>query len=323
MTSRYNYLPNYKYTDVEGTDIILEKSAGKPLRDYKVYGNSEKNGQKTESVGDKTKNLFNVEKFVELVKKYDSGMAKEMIVDGRRCIRFRNYNLYHKDFSEVANFEDGKQYIWSMDIKFGGQLTEENPSIGSIFMGWIYDEEDYKSINIGSDVVSRGTIRYEKANYLEFNTVSNKPVSSYGKNVSQIAFSFGTGAYWLIDLDSIQIEEGTSATDYEPFGKYKIPIAVTSDNSSDVTNIFLDEPLRKIGESADYIDFKNQKLVQKVEVVNSSETATIEESFASLANLIIRPIELPLITTNKFTNSLEVCTTTKPSNIKIQYYKKG
>ena len=100
-------------------------------------------------------------------------------------------------------------------------------------------------------------------------------------------------------------------------------VLITSSLLHNPDLIFLDEPLRKVGECADYIDYKNQQLVQNVEVVNSSETTSIEKSFASLANPIVTQMELPLITTNKFTNSLEVCTTTKPSNIKIQYYKKG
>jgi hypothetical protein len=33
---------------------------------------------------------------------------------------------------------------------------------------------------------------------------------------------------------------------------------------STTTNIFLDEPLRKVGDYADYIDFKNGKVVRKV-----------------------------------------------------------
>ena len=44
------------------------------------------------------------------------------------------------------------------------------------------------------------------------------------------------------------------------YGKYKIPVKV-NDN---VTNIYLDEPLRKIGDYADYIDFANQKVVRNI-----------------------------------------------------------
>ena len=46
-------------------------------------------------------------------------------------------------------------------------------------------------------------------------------------------------------LKDFQIEEGTTATDYKP---YVEPIT---------TNIYLDEPLRRVGEYADYVDFEN------------------------------------------------------------------
>ncbi len=50
----------------------------------------------------------------------------------------------------------------------------------------------------------------------------------------------------------IQLEEGDIATDYEPFVE---PIT---------TNIYVNEPLRKIGNYADYIDFENKKVVRKI-----------------------------------------------------------
>ena len=67
------------------------------------------------------------------------------------------------------------------------------------------------------------------------------------------------------------IQEGTpspdnpipveSVGDYdETTGKYKIPIKV----NGKATNIYLNEPLRKIGEYVDYIDFKNKKIVRNV-----------------------------------------------------------
>ncbi len=48
------------------------------------------------------------------------------------------------------------------------------------------------------------------------------------------------------------IEAGSQATKYE---KYVEPVT---------TNIFLDEPLRRIGEYADYIDIKNKKVVRQI-----------------------------------------------------------
>ena len=54
-----------------------------------------------------------------------------------------------------------------------------------------------------------------------------------------------------ITFENIQIEYGNTVTPYEP---YVEPIT---------TNIFLDEPLRKLGDYADYIDFKENKVVRK------------------------------------------------------------
>lgn len=44
------------------------------------------------------------------------------------------------------------------------------------------------------------------------------------------------------------------------YGKYKIPVKV----NGNVTNIYLKEPLRKIRDYADYIDFENGKVVRNV-----------------------------------------------------------
>ena len=59
---------------------------------------------------------------------------------------------------------------------------------------------------------------------------------------------------------NVQIEEGTSATAYEEY-KEKL------------TNIYLTEPLRKVGDTADYIDYTNSKVVRNVgkTIFNGSE----------------------------------------------------
>lgn len=50
----------------------------------------------------------------------------------------------------------------------------------------------------------------------------------------------------------------------ESTGKYKIPIKISSNDKSMITNIYLDEPLRKVGDYADYIDFKNGKVIRNI-----------------------------------------------------------
>ncbi|MEG0026441.1 MAG: hypothetical protein RR904_05525, partial [Bacilli bacterium] len=51
------------------------------------------------------------------------------------------------------------------------------------------------------------------------------------------------------DFINVQIEQGTSATNYEPYQEKK-------------TTIVLNEPLRKVGDVADYIDYENNHVVR-------------------------------------------------------------
>lgn len=80
------------------------------------------------------------------------------------------------------------------------------------------------------------------------------------------------------------LEIGTTGTEYVPFieptteapveiqsvgeydestGKYKIPITI----NATTTNIYLNEPLRKIGDYADIIDYKNKKVIRQIKEV--------------------------------------------------------
>ncbi len=71
------------------------------------------------------------------------------------------------------------------------------------------------------------------------------------------------GMEWGVEYGTIQIEEGSTVTSYEPYG-YKIPITVSNGTDTKTTNIYLKEPLRKIGDYADYLDLTNKKVVRNV-----------------------------------------------------------
>ena len=80
---------------------------------------------------------------------------------------------------------------------------------------------------------------------------------------------------------NIQLEHGTTATEYEPYVEPK------------TTNIYLDEPLRKVGEYADYIDFNNKKVVRNVGkfVFNGKEAWVKQNNGAYILNqLQYRPL---------------------------------
>lgn len=71
-------------------------------------------------------------------------------------------------------------------------------------------------------------------------------------NSAVVWYANGTDTSFTATISNIQIEEGTVATDYEPY------------IGSSTTNIYLDEPLRKVGNYADYIDFASGKVVRNV-----------------------------------------------------------
>ena len=72
-----------------------------------------------------------------------------------------------------------------------------------------------------------------------------------------------TGDYFV---NNIQFELGNSMTDYVPYVEPK------------TYNIYLDEPLRKIGDYADSIDYANKKIIRNVKelVLDGSETWNME-----------------------------------------------
>ena len=79
-----------------------------------------------------------------------------------------------------------------------------------------------------------------------------------------------------IPQDNIQLEEGSVATNYEPYG-YKVPIKI----NNIVTNTYIKEPLRKIDDYADYIDYKNKKVVRNISkyVFQGNESGAISKTY--------------------------------------------
>ncbi len=65
-----------------------------------------------------------------------------------------------------------------------------------------------------------------------------------------------------VEVESVG-ELVTDETDAN-YGKYKIPVKCSNDKQEIITNIYLDEPLRKIGNYADYIDFKDKIIIRSI-----------------------------------------------------------
>lgn len=124
----------------------------------------------------------------------------------------------------------------------------------------------------------------------------------------------GTGTF---DKGKDLSSEFGSVGDYDDItGKYKISVKV-NDEEVALTNIYLNEPLRKVGEYADYIDFIKQIVVRNVKVVKDSDTS--ENSYIQLETPIIEPLggySIPYIEDSNisFCSTNNVCS----SNIEIE-----
>lgn len=101
-------------------------------------------------------------------------------------------------------------------------------------------------------------------------------------------------------IKNIKLEKNDQKTEYE----------------EDVTqNIWLDEPLRKIDDVADYIDFKNKKIVRYITY------DAVKKVYKKLSVPVIKDIDLSNLDLllKKGTNKISIGTTIAPSNIVVIY----
>ena len=84
-------------------------------------------------------------------------------------------------------------------------------------------------------------------------TNARKHTFTTPNNAMFILFQPGVNDLEMI-INTLMLAESSVEVDYEPYG-YKIPVIV----NEQTTNIYLDEPLAKSNDIADYIDYKLQK----------------------------------------------------------------
>ena len=166
-------------------------------------------------------------------------------VSGKNLLNYKNARLRDNytagtiDISDDGTITYNGNYWYSIDINLSGGKTYifnseyENSSGNNPFWYFIYsDGTRYgtgfgKNINVPAD---KEIIR------IDIYTV----VGTDGANTDNLKM-------W-----NIQLEEGKTATEYEA---YVEPIT---------TNIYLKEPLRKVGEDTDYIDFEKKRVIRKI-----------------------------------------------------------
>ena len=249
-----------KVAEADGYPFVLENcKKNKRMKQLEIYGNSVQDGTPTpenpievQSVGElvidttdvnfrkykipvvvKGKNLATAQQVCNTFNNYE-----EITVDGRECIRYNNNGRYI-DFP----YKENTQYTITFDYKVTQRSSAAlDPNTEVLYF---FYSDGTRGAFASRDAVHSTTMDV---------WLKGKMTSKAGKTVIAIGLPGNFYKNWInIDVNTFQFEEGTIATEYEP---YVEPIT---------TNVFLDEPLRKIGDYADYIDFKENKVIRNVD----------------------------------------------------------
>ena len=244
---RASELKNYrngKYAVSEennGAEVNIKNSTDSLLlKNYRIYGNSfqdtatygepsPSNPVEIQSVGDRTNNLFNYKDYIK------NGNTKEI----ENGIQFEITNS-RIDIGINFTFKANTTYILS------AECTEDAAIGGQLYNGFV----SYNWCN----------------NTIKQITITNSSDIDVTKKISCVDKTGTKGS----TIKFAMLEVGSTKTEYEPYGKYKIPVTVSDkDEESITTNIYLDEPLRRIDSYADYIDFESGKVVRKIKSDNN------------------------------------------------------
>ena len=225
---------------VTGYPITLIDSVGDDLEDYKIYGNSVQDNEPTPD------NPVEIQYLGELVTdEEDENYGKYKIT-----VKVNNKNLLN------------------CNIKFGyynsneGKIVLENSKLYTSTEVFKLPKGEY-ILSSKNDIV---IIRYYNKTEQKNNILGaiSLPYTFKLDTESEIAFSFRKKdkSEWDLGDNTIkaclQIEKGTEKTEY-------------LEHEENIKNIYLDKPLKKIGDYSDYIDYANQKIIRQIETFNAAD----------------------------------------------------
>ena len=335
------------------------QAIGKNLKDYKIYGNSVQGKlpdtyqqvEYIESTG--TQYIDTGINVNTTTSRYETKINPNLVSDTRGIFGTRNHissnlssmnvfiinGVFRLDWLtgagnyNVNNISSNTEYTISITrglatINNVDYTSEETTSVNSPYTFYIGNFN-----NAGSAYSNgfSGKIYYSKLynnNILVFDGIpcyrkSDNEIGMYDLVTNTFFTNAGTGTFNKgadtptqdvpIEIESV----GDLITDINDinYGKYKIPVIV----GNITTSIYLDEPLRKVGDYSDYIDFKNQKEFRNVIVNDDTGTQTIENSYTGTTDSSGTSISLPNIPTIKGTTIFEIDTEIQPSSMYIKY----
>ena len=193
------------------------------------YGNDACNnvGKYVVQVKATGKNIFDANGWYNWLRTFTTQYVTKETVDGIEAIRYQPKLTYNKPWMK-GNFKENTKYIFSYRAK---GIVGTDRSTGFRF---IYTDGTTTICYVDNEA-----------------TWKNYTCASSGKTIDHLEMNYFYGQGCYFDINSMQLEEGTSVTAYEEY-KEKL------------TNIYLTEPLRKVGDNVDYIDYANGKVVRNI-----------------------------------------------------------
>lgn len=187
-----------------------------------------------------------------------------------------------------GQFKVNTRYVLSFDYELTN--SDENYILPKIYY------TDGTSDN-GERISTIGSESKEKSGHY-------KIISQAGKTIDYICFTYNTSSRTCnVKLSNVMVEEGTTETEYEPY------VEKTYD-------IYLDEPLRKVDDYVDYIDFRTQEVVRNVEVIDNSGTISLQGTDTPKRE----KITLPDVMLNEEFSTMTLNTRVPVSKIDTIYY---
>lgn len=290
----HSYILTLTYTETyqnQSNDMNKEISAKVNIKDdvsnikkLNIYGNSIQD------------TIINGEPSIDNPVKIENlGVKTKNLFDGNL-----NPGGYINEYGDIVN---NASYVYS-------ELIEVKSSSSYVF----------SAINTVTGEIFEKSIHAYDANGNYIKELSKISISTKDKYILSITTPEDC-KYLKVSLNSkdkdIQIENGTEVTQYKPYG-YEIPINI----DGNIVNVYLNEPLRKVGNSADYLDYENSRVVRNIKVINDTGALLLENSYSELETSKLEVVDLPLLNINE-NSIITICSnnTVCASNIEVEFDK--
>lgn len=190
---------NATFTDTETVIPNLMLYEGSTVKPYEPYG------YRTDVVT-RSKNLLDQQRMLDFILQKPGASIVQF--DGRRCLKLDG-GFNFPDFNLYEGFEPEKRYTLTYDGFYEKYKTEAYLGNGFAF------------------TLQNGGRNLSLMDVSDIGTWKHKTTTS-DTGVTKLTFTYGTHGVVYIDLDTIQVEEGSTPTPYQPYAYYTAPIYTQS-----------------------------------------------------------------------------------------------